>query len=115
VGGLWPFFERAHDGRRTDPKDPDDITHATAVERQIHDALFDRWQASGIMVLQEKDASGTVRIVTPIALGAIRLLAIFDHVDPLTLGALHRHNRHYRSPSTSDMLVPARISRYQLK
>ena len=72
MGGLWPFFERAHDGSRTDPQHPDDITHATAVEREIHDALFDCWQASGIMVLQEKDASGTVRIVTPIALGAIR-------------------------------------------
>src|SRR5215475_7694714 len=74
VEGLWPFFERINDRSRTDPKHPDDITHATAVERQVHDSLFDLWQASGIVVLQQKDAPGTVRVVTPIALGAISLL-----------------------------------------
>jgi hypothetical protein len=94
-----------NDRRRTDPKHPDDITYATAVERQVHDSLFDLWQASGIVVLQQKDAPGTVRIITPIALGAIRLLAIFDHVEPVTLGALHRHNRHHLSPSRNETFV----------
>jgi hypothetical protein len=104
-----------NDRRRTDPKHPDDITHATAVERQVHDSLFDLWQASGIVVLQQKEAPGTVGIVTPIALGAIRLLAIFDHGDSVTLGALHRPNRHHRSPLISETFVPVRISHYQLK
>jgi hypothetical protein len=95
-----------NDRSRTDPKHPDDITYATAVARQVHDSLFDLWQASGVAVPQQKDAPGTVRIVTPIALGAIRLLAIFDHGDPVTLGALHKHNRHHRSPSRSETFVP---------
>src|SRR5262245_62764655 len=92
------FFERMNDRCRTHPKHPDDITYATAVERQVHDSLFDLWQASGVVVLQQKDAPGTVRIVTPIALGAISLLAIFDHVDPVTLRALRSHNRHHLPP-----------------
>jgi hypothetical protein len=100
------FLERMNDRRRTNPKHSDDITYATAAEPQVHDSLFDLRQASGMVVLQQKDAPGTVRIVTPIALGAIRLLAIFDHGDPVTLGAPHKHNRHHRSPSRSDTFVP---------
>jgi hypothetical protein len=99
------FFERMNGRSRTDPKHPDDITYAPADERQVHDSLFDLWQASGMVVLQQKDAPGTVRIVTLIALGAIRLLAIFDHVEPVTLGALHRHNRYHLSPSRSETFV----------
>jgi hypothetical protein len=95
-----------NDRHRTDPKHPDDITYATAVEPQVHDSLFDLRQAYGIVVLQQKDAPATDQIVTPIALGAIRLLAIFDHGDPVTLGALHRHNRHHLSPSRSETFVP---------
>lgn len=52
-----------NDRSRTDPKYPHDITYAKAVERQVHDSLFDLWQASGIVVLQQKDAPGTIRIV----------------------------------------------------
>jgi hypothetical protein len=103
-----------NDGSRTDPKHPDDITHTTAVERGVHDTLLDRWQTSGIVIRQQKNAPGAVRMVTPIALGAIRLLAIFDHADPLALGALHGHNRHRRSPLARDAVVPGRVSHYQL-
>jgi hypothetical protein len=87
-----------NDRHRTDPKHQDDITHATAVKREVHDALLDLWQTSGIMVLQQKDAPGTAPIITLITLGAIGLLAIFDYVDSLTLGTLHRHNRHPLPP-----------------
>jgi hypothetical protein len=66
------------------------------------------------VVLQQKDAPGTGWIVAPIALGTIGLFAIFDHADPLTLRALHRHNRHHRSPSIRETFVPVRLSRYQL-
>ena len=53
-----------------------------------------RWPVAGLIAA---GIAGTLTN-TILVLGAIGLLAIFDHVDSLALGALHRHNRHRRSP-----------------
>jgi hypothetical protein len=66
------------------------------------------------MVLQEKDASGEVRIVTPIALDAIRLLAMFDHVDslqpPLSF-SLDKQN----SGACEDIKLSTKLNHYALR
>ena len=35
----------------TDPKDTDDIPHATAIERHVDDLLFHAWQTPCVLIL----------------------------------------------------------------
>src|SRR5215471_8913649 len=96
--GLF-FFQYINDRRRTDLEDADDIPHPTAIERHGDDLLFDRGQAPLVRVLEEEKGARTVTIVAPVALRPIGLLAIWHHIDTLTLGTVHVYKSHRPSPS----------------
>ncbi len=109
-----PFFERLDDGGGADSQDPNDIAHAAAVERHVDNLPLDRWQSPFVVVLQEKDAPRTGGVVTAIALGPISLLAVFHHIDTLTIWTLDVHKSHSPSPSATVTCVHASLSRNQL-
>src|SRR5262249_39175808 len=74
--------------------------HAAAVECHIANLPLDHWQSPVVVVLQENDVSRTVGVVTLIMLGPIRLLAVFHHLETLTIWTLHMHKSH--RPSSSE-------------
>src|SRR5215831_1233987 len=76
------FFEHVDDRGRTDPQDPDDIAHTTAIERHVDDLLFHGRQPPFVAVLQEKNGARTGTIVAAIALGSIGLFPVDATMSP---------------------------------
>src|SRR6266436_1014187 len=101
LDGRRFLFEHINDCRRTDPKDTDNIPHATAVEGHVDNLLFHRWQTPFVLVLYEENGARTVTIVTAIALGAIGLFPVLHHIGTVTIGTLHLHKSHSMSPTRS--------------
>jgi hypothetical protein len=113
-GGLTPFFQGANHGGRADPEDSHNIADPAAVQRQVHNLSFHFRQAPFVLVRQQKDTPGAVRVLTPIALGAIRLFAVLHHRSALALGTLHGHDRHGISPAETVMDTANIVSQDQL-
>src|SRR2546426_9519432 len=101
LDGWLFFFEHVDDRGRTDPQDPDDIAHTTAIERHIDDLLFHGRQPPFVLVLQEENGARTVTTVAAIALGAIGLFPVLHHISTVTIRTLHLHKSHSTSPTRS--------------
>jgi hypothetical protein len=66
------------------------------------------------VVGQQKDTPGTVAVLTPIALGAIRLRAVFHDLDTLTLGTPRVHHSHDAPPPGAMTKGTRTLSQQQL-
>src|SRR5262245_46321423 len=91
------FFEGGCHCRRTDSQYTGGITDATAIERHLYYVLFDLCHQPRVVVLQKKDPPLAVRILAPIALLAIGLLAICHDLTASALRTLYCDTRHRSS------------------
>jgi len=79
------FFDGVDNRRGTDASDTGRVTDPTAIESHVDHPLFHRRKSALVPVLEEKNVPRTVRVVTPIALFAMALLAIPHDIDTLTV------------------------------
>ena len=92
-------FEHGDDRGRTHPQDPDEIAHATALERQGDARLLHGQQPPFGAGLSENNGAWTGRIVTAIALGALGLLPVLYSIGTVTIGTVALHKSHRISPT----------------
>jgi hypothetical protein len=88
------FLQGVHDGGGTAPDNPGRIAAPTAMERPIQHLLLPCREAALLRVVEEKEVPRTVRVVTPLALWAMTLLARPHDLDPLTVWTMNLYIGH---------------------
>jgi hypothetical protein len=89
---LFAFF---HDRVSTHVQDTSGIANATGIQRHIDDLSLDLRGLTGVCIVQQKGAAGTVVLSAAIPLLALPGLAMPDDIGALTVGTvqdLHAHD-----------------------
>jgi predicted glycosyltransferase len=90
-----PFFEFFHNRVGAYVQDTSGIANATGIHRHIDDLSLDLRGLTGVCIVQQKSAAGTVLLSAAVPLLALPGLAMPDNISALTVGTvqdLHDHD-----------------------